>query len=112
MNWRERIIGSYQARSPDPGISGKPGFYPAASEEAVADAETRLDVAFPISLRSLLLESNGVMDMMAIDVGGFSLTLSHDYRLDVFPDGGSHGEDSEHWRLFAPGSDKEHFVVS
>jgi hypothetical protein len=47
------------------------------------------------------------------DVGGFSLALSGDYRLDVFPDDSNSDDYSEHWhwRLFAPGSDKEHFVV-
>jgi hypothetical protein len=40
--------------------------------------------------------------------GGFSLHLSRDYRLDVFPDG-SH-RPCEHWRLFQPGNDDRHFV--
>ncbi len=43
------------------------------------------------------------------DVGGFSMALSDDYRLDVFPDGSNH---SEHWRLFTPASHKNHFVVT
>lgn len=45
------------------------------------------------------------------DVGGFALVLSHDYRLDVFPDDSGHGEYDEHWRLLKPQIDGEHFVV-
>jgi len=69
MKWRELINGIYGARAQQPGIAGKPKFYPAASAEHVADAEIRLDAMFPASLRSLLLETNGVMDLMAIDGG-------------------------------------------
>src|SRR5688572_24733441 len=52
-----------------------------------------------------------VLSVTTDDVGGFSLALSEDYRLDVFPDDSSRDDYSEHWRLFEPASDKEHFVV-
>jgi len=52
-----------------------------------------------------------VVSVATDDVGGFSLSLSHDFRLDVFPDGSTLDEYSEHWRLFKPASDGEHFVV-
>jgi hypothetical protein len=69
MSWRELITGVYEGRQQQPGIAGKPGFYPAASAQSVADAEAALNATLPGSLRSLLLETNGVMDMMAIDGG-------------------------------------------
>ena len=53
-----------------------------------------------------------VLSATADDVGGFSLFLSEDFRFDVFPDDSSRDEYSEHWRMFQPASDKEHFVVS
>ena len=55
--------------------------------------------------------SPSVLSVTTDDVGGFSLALSHDYRLDVFPDDSSHDNYSEHWRLFEPRADREHFVV-
>jgi hypothetical protein len=69
MTWRELINGFYDARPPRPGIAGKPRFYAAASAGNMVDAESALSAALPGSLRSLLLETNGVMDMMAIDGG-------------------------------------------
>jgi len=69
MSWRELITGIYESQPQQPKIAGKPEFYPAASAASIADAEAALNVALPQSLRSLLLETNGVMDMMAIDGG-------------------------------------------
>jgi hypothetical protein len=69
MNWRELITGIYEGRPPQPGIAGKPEFNPAASAASIVAAEAALNAALPESLRSLLLETNGVMDMMAIDGG-------------------------------------------
>ncbi len=45
----------------------------------------------------------------ANSVGGFQLALSDGLTLDVFPD---HSLPGEHWRLFSPGADAEHFVVT
>lgn len=69
MTWRELITGIYEGRPQQPGIAGKAEFYPGASASSIADAEAALNAALPRSLRSLLLETNGVMDMMAIDGG-------------------------------------------
>jgi hypothetical protein len=52
-----------------------------------------------------------VLSFTTDDVGGFSLVLSDGYRLDVFPDDSSRDDYSEHWRLFVPASEKEHFVI-
>lgn len=69
MNWRELITGIYDGRPRQPGIAGRAEFYSAASAARIADAEAALDAVLPDSLRSLLLETDGVMDMMAIDGG-------------------------------------------
>lgn len=69
MNWRELITGIYETRAQQPGIAAKPQFYPPASVADIADAEACLNARFPASIRSLLLETNGVLDMMAIDGG-------------------------------------------
>jgi hypothetical protein len=69
MNWREFITGSYAVAPEQPGIASKPEFYPGASEDEIAGAELRLNARLPAPLQSLLLESNGVMGMMAIDGG-------------------------------------------
>jgi hypothetical protein len=49
-----------------------------------------------------------VTSMQVDDVGGFSLGLADDYRLDVFPS--SSDESDENWRLFEPSRDTKHFV--
>ena len=50
-----------------------------------------------------------VQAVRADNVGGFQLALSDGLTLDVFPD---HSLEGEHWRLFSPGTDAEHFVVT
>jgi hypothetical protein len=67
MSWRELITGIYESRPSQPDSAEKPEFYPAASAVNVADAEAILNTALPASLRSLLLETNGVKEMMAVD---------------------------------------------
>lgn len=67
MSWRERIAGIYEARGERDGIAKRPRFYPAASEEDLAAAEALLNARLPESLRSLLLETNGILELMAID---------------------------------------------
>jgi hypothetical protein len=42
--------------------------------------------------------------------GGVQIQLSGGYFLQVFPEGTSDFKDAEHWRLFEPGSDADHFV--
>jgi SMI1-KNR4 cell-wall len=96
MRWRELITGIHESRwqqpgsasepkvygsslpfpeaqaiynAPNPGIAAKPQFYSAASAATVADAEAILNATLPASLRSLLSETNGVMEMIAIDGG-------------------------------------------
>lgn len=69
MNWCELITGIYNTRELPPGIARKLLLNPPVSPGEFAAAEARLNARFPASIRSLLLESNGVMDMMAIDGG-------------------------------------------
>jgi hypothetical protein len=96
MSWRELITGIYESRwqqpgsaaepkvycsflpfpeaqaiynAPNPGITAKPEFNSAASAATVADAEATLNATLPASLRSLLSETNGVREMIAIDGG-------------------------------------------
>lgn len=69
MSWRELITGIHESQSQQAGIARKPEFRCAASAATIADAENILNAVLPISLRSLLLESDGVMEMMAIDDG-------------------------------------------
>jgi hypothetical protein len=69
MSWRKLIADIYESRSQQPGIAAKPKFYPGASLEDIANVEACLGATLPVSLRTLLLESNGVLKMMAIDGG-------------------------------------------
>jgi hypothetical protein len=45
----------------------------------------------------------------ADSLGGLTLDLSQEFRLEVFPDDSL---DSEHWRLLRPATDAPHFVVT
>ncbi len=69
MSWRELITDLYETRAEETGIAGKPAFHPAASADAIAQAEARLDAQLPATLRSLLLETNGVMEMIQVGDG-------------------------------------------
>lgn len=69
MHWHEFITGAYKRQKHGPGIASKPVFHPPALVQDVADLEAQLNVRLSASLRSLLLETNGVMDMLAIDGG-------------------------------------------
>jgi cell wall assembly regulator SMI1 len=75
MSWRELITGMYEDRAQQPGIGVRPEFCPAASAADIDDAEVRLNARLPACLRSLLLETNGVMDMMSIDGGEWFLSM-------------------------------------
>lgn len=48
-----------------------------------------------------------VLSFASDDTGGFSLHLTDDFRLDVFPES---SQDGECWRLFQLGTDLDHFV--
>lgn len=75
MSWRELITGIYESRPQPSGIAGKPEYYPPVSAASIADAEAALGCALPGSFRSLLLETNGVMDMLAIDGGDWFASM-------------------------------------
>jgi len=69
MTWQERITDLYETRAWPLGIAGRPQFYPGADAAQLVHAEAALDVSLPESFRSLLKETDGVMDMLAIDGG-------------------------------------------
>jgi hypothetical protein len=69
IKWCELITHVYETQPQESGIANKPAFYPAASLVDIAVAENQLAVKLPMRHRSLLLETNGVMDMLSIDGG-------------------------------------------
>jgi hypothetical protein len=69
MNWRQLIADLYEARPQQPGMACKPKFCRPASPQDIADAEARLNAKFPVSLRSLLLDTDGAMEMIKFDGG-------------------------------------------
>jgi hypothetical protein len=69
MNWRTIISQSYDDQVHRPGIATRPEFVDGISPTQITDAEKSLKTIFPASLKSLYLESNGVMEMLAIDGG-------------------------------------------
>jgi len=86
-SWCELLTGIYQTRPQQSGSELKAHFHSGAEEEKIATAESQLNARLPISLRSLLLETNGVMDMMAVDVDKMILA-NH---LHMIPPGWSSG---------------------
>jgi hypothetical protein len=75
MSWRELITGIYEGCPQKAAIARTPKLYPAASAPIIVEAEAALRTVLPDSVRSLLLETNGVMDMMAIDGGEWLETM-------------------------------------
>jgi hypothetical protein len=66
MNWHSRLT-SLKYSHPEGRFSLRQELCPPATDNEIDEAENRLQLRFPRSLRSLLLESNGVMGMMSID---------------------------------------------
>src|SRR5262245_36064830 len=69
MNWCELITDLYEADTQKSTLFHKPEFHCPATVRNIADVEEKLNVALPVSLRSLLLESDGVMAMLRIEEG-------------------------------------------
>ncbi|PQO41232.1 hypothetical protein C5Y96_00515 [Blastopirellula marina] len=65
--WREVILRAYGSRVDAEGTSSKPAFYPPCAVGEIEEAEACLKVSLPADLRSLLLESDGVMDLLSVD---------------------------------------------
>ena len=58
---------------------------------------------------------NGQIEVLKIDsdeLGGFNVTLSGGYKLEVFPDSSEDDEQSEHWRFFNRKENNPHFIVT
>ncbi|QFT89219.1 hypothetical protein FIU87_11220 [Bacillus sp. THAF10] len=53
-----------------------------------------------------------VLQIVSDEVGGFNVTLSGGYNLEVFPDSSEEDEQSEHWRLFNRKKNNYHFIVT
>ena len=90
-----------------------PAEYQNEHEEFPADFDWRKHPNRRDKLLRLLFE-NDVREFIVqrIEVGiagNLRIELSGGFVLDVFPD---YSLDSEHWRLFAPGKDEPHFVVT
>lgn len=65
--WREIIQRAYRSRLNAAGTSSKPEFYSPCAAGQIDEAEALLEVSLPAELRSLLLESDGVMDLLSVD---------------------------------------------
>jgi hypothetical protein len=69
--WRETIERMYAARTNAAGTKSRPVFSPPASGLDVETAEDRLAARFPETLRSLLLECDGIMDQLSVNGGPY-----------------------------------------
>jgi len=70
--------------------------------------KTRFDIAASTICTEFAKTPPVVASVQVDDVGGFSVHLSGEFRLDVFPD--ESDDTSEHWRIFQPRVDSKHFV--
>lgn len=70
-HWRETIERMYAARTNAASTQSRPAFSPSASIVDVEAAEGCLAARLPESLRSLLLESDGIMDQLSVDGGPY-----------------------------------------
>ncbi len=69
MNWRERIEEMYASREAQPGIASRAQFREPASLQEMESLEETLRVRLPAELRTLLLETNGVLELLQVDNG-------------------------------------------
>jgi hypothetical protein len=70
-SWRDIIEQAYAAIAHPAGRTSKPRFSPPASTEDIAAAEDQLGRKLPPSLTSLLMETDGVTDMMSLRGGDY-----------------------------------------
>ena len=66
MIWKQLINMAIEARGRNGGLP-QLKYYDGASAEIIAAAEKRLGTAIPISLATLLRESDGIMNVLEID---------------------------------------------
>ncbi len=69
--WRETIERTYSSRANAAGTGSHPVFSPPASILDVEAAEKHLTTRFPETLKSILSESDGVMDQLSVDGGPY-----------------------------------------
>jgi hypothetical protein len=65
MNWRRFIENKYSSNQSDKYVC-IPRFYPPASKGKLKSLETSLGVSLPFSLKDLLYNSDGVMDLIEL----------------------------------------------
>ena len=70
--------------------------------------DERIEALFEVQLTSALL----LTEVVADEVGSFSLTFTDGFRLDVFPDSSLTHMHDEYWRLLEPAMESGHFVIS
>jgi hypothetical protein len=68
MKWCEFISEVYAARQNVPGMASKPVSQPPAFNEDITAIELQLHAKLPTELHSLLRETNGILELMKIDV--------------------------------------------
>ena len=69
MNWKSKLLTLNGMSDPPGRYQLRQHLFTPATEEVIASAEDVLNTRFPFTLRSLLLESDGVMQMMAVKEG-------------------------------------------
>lgn len=82
MEWRSLIEGAYRSRERQTSFRSRPEYCRPATIAELEDADRALDVTLPTPLRSLFLETNGVMDMMAVEGENWFVNLWTVWRID------------------------------
>jgi hypothetical protein len=75
VEWRTLIENAYRCRDSQTSYRSRPEFCRAATLAELEDAERTLNITLPTALRSLYLETGGVMDMMSVEGGEWFLNL-------------------------------------
>ncbi|MCT2347612.1 hypothetical protein M4D71_26045 [Niallia taxi] len=61
------------------------------------------------------IKDYGQIEVLQVDsdeVGGLNVTLSGNYKLEVFPDSSEDDEQNEHWRFYNRKENSPHFIVT
>ncbi|MCA9030117.1 MAG: SMI1/KNR4 family protein [Planctomycetaceae bacterium] len=70
-SWREFIEAVYSARKNEGGLTSQPEFHSASTSHEIQETEGRLLFSFSKELKKLLMETNGVMEMLSVDDSEF-----------------------------------------
>lgn len=114
--WRGgwKRVGAYALHLQCPWRITRRGSILTASGDIYLQKEGAAKTLFDSRVRTIPLRKSPlkVLRSRADGLGGFKLLMGRGWELEVFPADSARADDPEWWRMFVPGGDLDHLVVS